>query len=143
MLSNVFECPNCGGVVANEKDYVCCEKCNAKYPVADGIVDFTIGDKSSNVEQTTDAFGWQWNNTMSGHTEGSMTYGDDLFFSRYNLSKDELVELVKDKVVLDPAVGSGRVEHIFGKYPKVVYANDLSNAVFAAKKILNLLVLTI
>ncbi len=133
-LNSVFRCPKCGGTIEIMEEYAVCAKCSFKYKIDDGIVNFVTEVTSSNVEQTVDAFGWQWNNTMSGHTDGSMKYGDDLFFSRYNLTQDELIELVKDKVVLDPAVGSGRVEHIFGKHPKVVYANDLSNAVYAAKK---------
>lgn len=133
-MSNVFRCPECGGEVQEYSDYFICRKCRSKYSITNGIVSFVANSGSAEVEQTTDAFGWQWNNTMSGHTDGSMKYGDDLFFSRYNLGQDELKELVRDKVVLDPAVGSGRVEHIFGRYPKTVYANDLSTAIFAAKK---------
>lgn len=130
----MFVCPKCGSELEVFEKYCVCKTCATEYLEEDGIPNFLTQDLKHEVQQTTDGFGWQWNNTQYGHTEGSIEYGHDLFFSRYNLSKNELMELLKDKIVLDPAVGSGRVEHIFGSFPKLIYANDLSNAVYAARK---------
>lgn len=134
MSVTLFKCPHCGGAIKIYEECGICLECNTSYSIHEGVINFVNEELSSAVEQTTEAFGWQWNHTMYGHTTGSIHYGEDLFFSRYHLSKEELITLIQGKIVLDPAVGSGRVEHIFGKYPKLVYANDLSNAIYAAKK---------
>lgn len=69
-----------------------------------------------------------------GHNDGSKKYSEQLFFDRYGISPEEFKDYIKDKVVYDPAIGSGRVEYIFAPHAKEVYATDLSNAVYKAKE---------
>lgn len=85
------------------------------------------------IKQTIGGFGYQWNKSQFGHEEGSLSYSKELFFSRYKISEDELGTMLSGKIVLDPAIGSGRVERIFGQYPEMIYAVDLSDAIYAAK----------
>jgi ubiquinone/menaquinone biosynthesis C-methylase UbiE len=117
---------------------IICKNCNRKYNKKDGIIDFSLvsnktKDKIKEVEQTTKAFGWQWNNSNMGHNVGSKTYSKKLFFDRYGINEKQLESYITNKVIYDPAIGSGRVEHIFAKYTKEIYATDLSDAVYEAK----------
>ncbi|QOG12156.1 class I SAM-dependent methyltransferase [Arcobacter sp. FWKO B] len=138
-MLNIFKCINCGEELKISADSVVCKSCSKSYKTRNGIVDFSIlsdktQDKIEEVKQTTEAFGWQWHNSDMGHNDGSKIYSRQLFFDRYGICEDELKEYIYNKVVYDPAIGSGRVEHIFAKYAKEIYATDLSDAVFKAKE---------
>lgn len=138
-MLNIFKCINCGQELDITQKQIICKSCNSNYSQKSGIIDFSLLsdktlDKQEEVEHTTDAFGWQWNNSNMGHNDGSKKYSKQLFFDRYGITEAELEEFIKDKTVYDPAIGSGRVEHIFAKYAKEIYATDLSDAVYKAKE---------
>lgn len=139
MIYSILKCVKCNSEVKIIEDECICTECGAKYSIKDGIIDFSLlsdktKDKESDVKQTTDAFGWQWHNSNMGHNDGSKRYSRQLFFDRYGISEDEFKMYIEDKVLYDPAIGSGRVEHIFAKYAKEIYATDLSDAVYKAKE---------
>lgn len=138
---NHFFCPKCHNAHLNITDQATCPACGAVFTIKQGVVDFIndITDSQESIQQTVDGFGWQWNNTRYGHTKGSIGYGKELFYSRYPVDESQMEAYLKDKIVLDPAVGSGRVEHVFGHLPAHIYANDLSSAVYSATQNLSAL----
>lgn len=138
-MLNIFKCIKCDNELDIASDNIVCSNCNKKYNVKNGIIDFSLlsdktQDKEDEVIQTTEAFGWQWHNSNMGHNDGSKTYSRQLFFDRYGIDEDELKQYINDKTIYDPAIGSGRVEHIFAKYAQEIYATDLSDAVYKAKE---------
>lgn len=138
-MLEIIKCIKCGVQIKNidlSKDSIRCENCNSIYGIDDGIIDFSVIAEVTNTEDvnhTTKAFGWQWTNHSTGHNDGSKEYGKELFYDRYGLSEDEFAEYIKDKVVYDPAIGSGRMEYIYAPHAKEVYATDLSISVYEAK----------
>lgn len=138
-MLDIFKCINCNNPLDVNQDKILCNKCGKGYEQKNNIIDFSLfsdktEDKKDEVKQTTDAFGWQWHNSDMGHNDGSKIYSRQLFFDRYGMNEDDLKHYIDNKIVYDPAIGSGRVEHIFAKYAKEIYATDLSNAVFKAKE---------
>ncbi|RDX35490.1 class I SAM-dependent methyltransferase [Arcobacter sp. HD9-500m-PIT-SAG03] len=138
-MLDIFKCIQCNSTINIVQDNIVCKKCNKQYKKTNGIIDFSLlSDKTENIKedvvQTTEAFAWQWHNSEMGHNKGSKTYSKQLFLDRYGVSEDELIEYVSNKIVYDPAIGSGRVEYIFAKYAKEIYSTDLSNAVYKAKE---------
>jgi SAM-dependent methyltransferase len=139
---DILQCIECFDNIVLEDKEVVCKKCNRAYMIKDGIIDFSLlsdktNKKEDEVKQTTEAFGWQWHKSNMGHNDGSKKYSHKLFLDRYGIDEKELENYIKRKVIYDPAIGSGRVEHIFAKYAKEIYATDLSNSVYKAKKNLN------
>ncbi len=138
-MENILICPACRHTLSGEypeRGYLTCPECGIDYLIQQGIPDFTVlatGHSSMDIKQTIGGFGYQWNKSQFGHGEGSLSYSKELFFSRYKISEDKLGTMLSGKIVLDPAIGSGRVEHIFGQYPEMIYAADLSDAIYAAK----------
>lgn len=138
-MQQIFKCINCEEEMNITQEEFICSNCNKEYKEKNGVIDFSLISESTislkeEVLQTTDAFGWQWHNSDMGHNLGSKKYSKQLFYDRYGVTESELEEYVKDKTIYDPAIGSGRVEHIFGKYAKEIYATDLSDAVYKAKE---------
>ncbi|RXJ93852.1 hypothetical protein CRV00_09280 [Malaciobacter molluscorum] len=137
-MLDILKCIKCNSKLNLHNNEVFCTSCGEKYCSKSGILDFSLFsdktiDKKDEVEQTTKAFGWQWHNSNMGHNSGSKIYSKQLFYDRYGITEGELERYIKNKVVYDPAIGSGRVEHIFAKFAKEIYATDLSDAVFKAK----------
>ncbi len=137
-MLNIFKCVKCNHELnlndLEEKDIYVCPNCKYEFKQIDSIWNFLDIPTDCDVKQTVDAFGYQWNSVEFGHTDGSKRYGDELFFSRFGLlDESELETLIKDKVIYDPAIGSGRVEHIFAKFAKEIYATDISTAIYSAK----------
>jgi ubiquinone/menaquinone biosynthesis C-methylase UbiE len=137
-MLNIFKCVECHHGIEYQTGDMTCSSCKRVYKNSDGVLDFsTTSDKTQTVQEevnhTTQAFAWQWKKSNMGHNTGSKIYSKDLFLDRYGIDELELEEYIKGKVVYDPAIGSGRVEHIFAKYAKEIYATDLSDAVYEAK----------
>jgi len=137
-MLNIFKCVECDEDIEYKNSDITCESCSRVYKYKNSILDFSlISDKTSeiknDIDHTIKAFGWQWQNSNMGHNDGSKIYSKKLFMDRYNINEDDLKVYIKDKLVYDPAIGSGRVEYIFAKYASKIYATDLSDAVYEAK----------
>jgi len=137
-MLNIFKCVECHHTIEYQSGDMICNSCKRVYKNNDGILDFSvISDKTQTMQEevkhTTQAFAWQWKKSNMGHNKGSKIYSKNLFLDRYGIDELELKDYIDDKVVYDPAIGSGRVEHIFAKYAKEIYATDLSDAVYEAK----------
>ncbi|WP_324171533.1 class I SAM-dependent methyltransferase [Sulfurimonas sp.] len=137
-MLDIFKCVECTQDIKYQSGDIICSSCKRVYKKNNGILDFSIiSDKTESIKEevahTTKAFGWQWKNSNMGHNEGSKVYSKNLFFDRYGIDELELKKYIADKIVYDPAIGSGRVEYIFAKYTKEIYATDLSDAVYEAK----------
>jgi len=137
-MLEIFKCVICSNPLKYQDNDITCPSCKKVYPYKNNILDFSLlSDKTSTIEDevnhTTKAFGWQWKKSNMGHNDGSKIYSKQLFLDRYGINEHDVASYVKDKVVYDPAVGSGRVEYIFAKYAKEIYAADLSDAVYEAK----------
>ena len=139
-MLNIFKCIKCENKLSlndiEKSDIVICPNCKSEFKKIDGILTFLKDYENKKIEQTSKAFGYQWNRSEYGHNKGSKKYSSELFFSRFGLNDNELKELIENKIIYDPAIGSGRVEHIFAKYAKEIYATDLSTAIYSAKKYL-------
>lgn len=137
-MLNIFKCIECGSELnlndIENSNSVICQNCKSKFQRVDGVLTFLRDYENEKIEQTSKAFGYQWNRSEFGHNQGSKKYSSELFFSRFGIDESELKELIKDKIIYDPAVGGGRVEHIFAKYAKEIYATDLSTAIYSAKE---------
>lgn len=141
-MLDIFKCVKCNNKLTVTIKNIVCSKCEKKYYSKNDVIDFSVvsdktSEKAVEVIQTTDAFAWQWHNSNMGHNDGSKIYSKQLFYDRYGIDESEIQKYTKGKVVYDPAIGSGRVEHIFAKFAKEVYATDLSDAVYKAKENLN------
>lgn len=137
-----LKCVCCGSKFSNvdySKKSLLCAECNTVYNINEGIIDFyqaVDDDYKNKIQETINAFGYQWTNHETGHNEGLYKYTKQLFFDRYAIDEEEFAEYIKDKVVFDPAIGSGRMEYLYAKYAKKIYATDLSIAVYKAKEYL-------
>jgi len=120
-----------------DKEKLICPTCSVEYPIYKGVIDcffLTEEEYKKEIKDTIEAFGYQWTIRNTGHNEGSLKYTKQLFFDRYAMNEEEFKEYIKNKIVWDPAIGSGRMEYIYAKYAKEVYATDLSISVYKARE---------
>ena len=136
-----MKCLKCENAIEFEKELnkekIICLNCKVEYPVYNEVIDcsfLTEEEYKKEIEKTIDSFGYQWTVRDTGHNEGSLKYTKQLFFDRYAMDEEEFSKYIKDKIVWDPAIGSGRMEYIYAPYAREIYATDLSIAVYKARE---------
>ncbi|HPP86327.1 MAG TPA: methyltransferase domain-containing protein [bacterium] len=133
-------CPLCQGKLkisdnlANNKDLIdsgniICGQCNQKYDIIDGVPKFVVKNIMQD-EETVDGWGQQWQ-ILSPEINEYFYKNAYTRFEEYSLTS----EFFQNKKVLDVGCGSGRWSKIAAeRNPKLIFALDLSAAIFTAKK---------
>lgn len=129
-MNEKFNCPTCKKSLIFQKYFLFCENCKKKFPIIEGVFDFSEENFSKATYKTLNQFAKSWK--IFDHIK---PYHQKQFLE-WIFPENE--EIFKDKVVLEAGCGKGRHTYIVSTFgAKKIYAVDLSDAIFVAKKNIN------
>lgn len=129
-MKELFHCPICKNSLSFKKNFLICKNCKKEFPIIQGVFDFSEENFSKATLKTLKQFAESWE--IFDHIE---PYHQKQFLE-WIFPENE--NLFKDKVVLEAGCGKGRHTYIVSTFgAKEIYAVDLSNAVFVARKNVN------
>jgi SAM-dependent methyltransferase len=118
-------CPSDAAPLTQAGDALRCTRCNAEYPIVNGIPRFVAGEKY------VSSFGQQWNTHARTVIDGAgvTNESEQILRQAFGLTP----EFVRGKWVLDAGCGAGRFSEVMARWGANIIAADLSSAVEAAR----------
>ena len=122
---SILACPACRSPLAEEEGCLACRRCNKKFSVRKGVLDFSELPATPETRRTVDQFGKSWK--IFDHVE---PYHEAQFLEWISpLGKDDF----RGSEVFEAGCGKGRHTVIVSSFgPRRLVSADLSEAVFIA-----------